>query len=68
MNTVEPKTDLEVTLVGEDGNIFNLVGLTSKELKRNGYREYAQELNARLHEQKSYEEALNLISEYVTIL
>lgn len=68
MSINAPKTEVEVNLVGEDGNIFNLVGLTSKALKRNGYKEYAEELNSRLKEQESYGDALNLISEYVTIL
>ena len=68
MSINAPKTEVEVNLVGEDGNIFSLVGLTSKALKRSGYKEYAEELNSRLKEQESYDDALNLISEYVTIL
>lgn len=68
MSINAPKTEVEVNLVGEDGNIFNLVGLTSKALKRSGYKEYAEELNSRLKEQESYDDALNLISEYVEIV
>lgn len=61
------KTDLTVELIGEDGNIFNLTSIVTRELKRNGYREYAKELQERLFEQKSYDDALNLIGEYVEI-
>lgn len=64
----KPKTDLQVQLIGEDGNIFNLIGIVAKELKRNGHRDYAKEIQSRLKEQKSYEDALNLISEYVEIV
>lgn len=61
------KTDLTVELIGEDGNIFNLTSIVTRELRRNGYREYAKELQERLFEQKSYDDALNLIGEYVEI-
>ena len=63
----QPKTDLEVTLVGEDGNIFNLTGIVSRELKRNGYRELAKELQEKIWEQNSYDEALELLTEYVNV-
>lgn len=63
----QPKTDLIVELIGEDGNIFNLTSIVTRELKRHGYREYAKELQERLFEQESYNDALNLISEYVEI-
>lgn len=61
------KTDLTVNLIGEDGNIFNLAGIVAKELKRAGHRDLAKELQERLFEQDSYNDALNLIDEYVEI-
>ncbi|HHR7724856.1 TPA: hypothetical protein ACS9JQ_002440 [Staphylococcus aureus] len=67
MEIKQPRTDVEVELIGEDGNIFNLAGKVSKELKRNGYRDLAKELQEELFKQKSYDDALNLISEYVIV-
>lgn len=55
-------------LIGEDGNIFNLMGIASRTLKRNRLRELAEEMWNRItSEAKSYEEALCIISEYVEI-
>lgn len=55
-------------LIGEDGNIFNLMGIASRTLKRNRQRELADEMWNRItSEAKSYEEALCIISEYVEI-
>lgn len=68
METVKPKTDLVVQLTGEDGNVFNLCGIVVKALKRNGYREYADELAERLWEQASYDDALKLFMEYVEVI
>jgi hypothetical protein len=61
------KTEVKVKLIGEDGNIFNLIGKTSKELKRNGYSDLATELRTKLWDCKSYNEALLLIMEYVEV-
>lgn len=68
METVKPKTDLVVQLTGEDGNVFNLCGIVVKALKRNGHREYADELAGRLWEQASYDDALKLFMEYVEVI
>lgn len=55
-------------LIGEDGNIFNLMGIASRTLKRNGMREEATEMcNKITSEAKSYDEALCIIGEYVEI-
>lgn len=55
-------------LVGEDGNIFNLIGIASRTLKNNGQITQANEMARRITqdgEAKSYEEALAIIMEYV---
>lgn len=54
-------------LVGQNGNIFNLIGLASRTLRQNGMTAEAKEMQNRImggacH---SYEEALGIISEYV---
>lgn len=55
-------------LIGEDGNIFNLMGIASKTLKRNGMQEEAKEMcNKITSGAKSYDEALCIIGEYVDI-
>lgn len=59
---------IEVRLIGEDGNIFNLVGKVTRELKRAGYDEEAKELPNRVFKSESYDEALMIISEYVEIV
>lgn len=60
------KTDCN--LVGQDGNIFNLMGIASSALKRNGMSEEAKEMVNRItSDAKSYYEALGIIGEYVNI-
>ena len=53
-------------LVGENGNIYNLMGIASRALKRNGQEEDAKEMcNKITTEAKSYEEALCILMDYV---
>ena len=54
-------------LIGEDGNIFNLMGIASRTLKNNGLREEAKEMCDRITSSGSYHEALGIIGEYVDI-
>lgn len=54
-------------LIGEDGNIFNLLGIASKTLKVNDLKDEADEMAARVYDSKSYIEALAIISEYVEV-
>ena len=56
-------------LIGQDGNIFNLVGIAARTLREAGLRDQAKELTHRIFsgECRSYGEALCLIGEYVTI-
>lgn len=54
-------------LVGENGNIFNLMGIASRTLKRAGLREEAEEMVDRISKSQSYLQALAIISEYVDI-
>lgn len=54
-------------LVGQNGNIFNLIGLASRTLRQNGMTAEAKEMQNRIMggDCHSYEEALGIISEYV---
>lgn len=54
-------------LIGEDGNIFNLMGIASSALKRNGMNEQAKEMCNKITHSKSYDQALTIISEYVEV-
>lgn len=54
-------------LLGEDGNIFNLIGIAARTLRRNGMSEQAKEMTDRIYASGSYDEALGIIEEYVNI-
>lgn len=57
----------DCALIGQDGNIFNLVGIAARTLRRNGMAEQAKEMSDRVFASGSYHEALNIIGEYVNI-
>ena len=59
----------ECPLIGENGNIFHLIGVASRTLRDNGLAGQAQEMQKRITggDCHSYEEALSIIGEYVTI-
>ena len=61
------KPDCE--LIGQDGNVFALIGITSRTLRRNGMAEQAKEMQDRIMggDCSSYEAALGIIGEYVNI-
>lgn len=52
-------------LIGQNGNIFNLMGLASRTLRQNGMADEAKEMQNRIMggDCHSYEEALRIISE-----
>lgn len=54
-------------LIGQDGNIFNLMGLASRTLKENGMEEQAREMRQRITQCQSYDSALSIISDYVNV-
>lgn len=63
-----PKYDIEVQLSGQDGNVFNLMSLVTRAMKRNGID--AGEREAFLSEVRSsssYDEALRVMSDWVVI-
>lgn len=64
--STEHKPDCE--LIGQDGNIFNLMGIASKTLKQHDMRDEANEMCQRImSEAGNYSQALGIISEYVNI-
>ena len=63
----EEKAKPDCALIGEDGNIFNLMGIASRTLKENGMANEAKEMCERVRSSSSYYEALGVIGEYVNI-
>ena len=55
----------KMQLLGEDGNVFAILGRASRLLKRAGMAEQSDEMYQRVTACGSYHEALNIISEYV---
>ena len=60
-NSLRPK----MQLIGQDGNIFAIMGRASRLLKDIGQRDKAKEMCDRVTASQSYSEALNIVSEYV---
>ena len=54
-------------LIGEDGNIFFILGRVRETLKANGHADHAQEVSDRVMASGSYDEALRIIMEYVEV-
>ena len=54
-------------LIGQDGNIFNLMGIASRTLKQHGMVVEAKEMSNKIYACGSYSEALSIIGEYVNI-
>ncbi len=67
MNNENKHTKPDCPLIGADGNIFNLVGIAAKTLRRSGLSEEASEMTNKVFSSGSYEEALGIIDEYVNI-
>lgn len=67
MSNESKQTKPDCPLIGTDGNIFHLVGIAAKTLRRHGLSEEASEMTEKVFGSGSYEEALGLIGEYVNI-
>ncbi len=67
MSNESKQTKPDCPLIGQDGNIFNLVGIAAKTLKRNGLSSEASEMTERVFNSGNYEETLGIIGEFVNI-
>ena len=57
-----------VKMVGQDGNVFNLMGLASRALKNIGRYDQAKEMVSKITQTaRSYDEAIRIMMEYVDI-
>ncbi len=54
-------------LIGEDGNIFHLMGIAARTLRQNNMPNEAKEMCDRIHASGSYDKVLCIIGEYVNI-
>ena len=55
----------KMNLIGEDGNIFAILGRARRALRQAGMADEAKEMFDRVTSCGSYDEALNIVSEYV---
>jgi hypothetical protein len=55
----------EVKLVGENGNVFNLMAICQKALRRAGMHDEAKEMVDKITHCDSYDKALSIMMEYV---
>ena len=51
-------------IIGENGNVFNLLGICSKALDSVGQRDKAKEMTTRVMASRSYTDALQIMEEY----
>lgn len=54
-------------LIGENGNIFNLMAIASIALKEAGMKDKVDEMVEKITRSTSYDEALRLMMEYVEV-
>lgn len=58
-------------LIGQNGNVFNLIAITRKTLKDHGLHRELEQFDQRFKEIKenhgNYDDVLNLISEFVEV-
>jgi len=61
------KTNVEVQLVGLDGNAFAIMGRVSAALSREGYADLVEEYQHRGFNAESYDDFLQITMEYVEV-
>lgn len=64
---LEPKIKPKVELVGQDNNIYVLVGLCSRALKKAGQFDEAKEMQEKIFKASSYDNALCILMDYCDI-
>lgn len=59
--------EIVVQLVGQDGNVFNLMGIVANALRKNGFGEEVQEFITDVTSSQSYHEALAVMMRWVDV-
>ena len=62
------QTGIEVKLIGEDGNVFSIIGKTARALRRARLYEESQEYQKAATSCRSYEEVLALTMDTVEVV
>lgn len=52
-------------IIGANGNIYNILAIASRSLQKEGFTQEANEMSQRVFTSSSYDEALQIITEYV---
>ena len=60
MTTKKPKAKV----IGQDGNVFNLIAICTKALKKAGQNEAVKEMQNKVFQADSYHSAIAVMSEY----
>ena len=68
MEGKQPKAKgVKCILVGENGNVFNLIALTCKAMRNGGYGHLEKEFKDACFKATSYDEVLMIIQGYVEV-
>jgi len=65
---MENMTKPKAKVIGQDGNVFNTLGICNSSLKRAGMPEKAKELSEKVFASGSYDEALSIMMEYCDLV
>lgn len=55
-------------LIGEDGNVFIIIGKVRRTLRSHGMKEEMQEYTTKCENAKSYDEVIRISNDYVEII
>lgn len=58
---------ISVRLTGQDGNIFNLMGIVVRALRTNGFGDEVDDFVSEVTSSKSYHEALAVMMQWVNV-
>lgn len=64
----ERESKPECRLIGQDGNVFNVIGLVGRALTRAGLKDKAKEFSGKAFSAGSYDEVIALAQEYVEVI
>lgn len=59
--------DISVQLTGQDGNVFNLMGVVIRALRSNGFGDEVDDFVSEVTSSKSYHEALAVMMQWVDV-
>lgn len=59
--------DISVQLTGQDGNVFNLMGVVIRALRSNGFGNEVEDFISEVTSSKSYHEALAVMMQWVDV-